>query len=268
METSRLKNIIILTLALTNLFLLVSLARRVSAGYTARQRTEEYLVELFADNGVTLDRDAVSAKQPPSVLSLTRSTGEDQNFAAFLLGDDLSAQDEGGGIYTYQSDVGQAQFRSGGSFEVTAQIRQEDMEAYLHRLCKTFGYGNLTLSLKDGSGTAKAVQYCGGLPVANATVTFTVRDGVLSFIAGAHLPDTGIPMTGSGTPLSAVTALTVFLEARRTSGAVLSKVTDVSLCYELQSTAATPMTLTPAWVIETDTVNYYVNCMTGAVTHD
>jgi len=268
METSRLKNIIILTLALTNLFLLVSLARRVSAGYTARQRTEEYLVELFADNGVTLDRDAVSVKQPPSVLSLTRSTKEEQNLAAFLLGDDLSAQDEGGGIYTYRSDAGQAQFRSGGSFEVTSKISHEDMEAYLHRFCKTFGYGGLTLSLRDGSGTAKAVQYCGGLPVVNATVAFTVRDGVLIFIAGTHLPDTGTPVSGGGTPLSAVTALTVFLEARRTSGAVLSRVTDASLCYELQSTAATPMTLTPAWRIETDTVKYYVNCLTSAVTHD
>ena len=39
----------------------------------------------------------------------------------------------------------------------------------------------------------------------------------------------------------------------------------MSLCYELQSSAAAPMSLTPVWHIVTDTVGYYVNCATGAV---
>ena len=66
--------------------------------------------------------------------------------------------------------------------------------------------------------------------------------------------------------MSAVTALTKFLNARRDSGAVVSAVTEVYLCYELQSTAAAPMSLVPAWCVVTDTGNYYVNCLTEAVT--
>ena len=46
---------------------------------------------------------------------------------------------------------------------------------------------------------------------------------------------------------------------------MVTAVTDLYLCYELQSTTATPMALVPAWCIVTDTSNYYVNCYTGSV---
>ena len=49
------------------------------------------------------------------------------------------------------------------------------------------------------------------------------------------------------------------------SGAVVTAVTDLYICYELQSTTATPMALVPAWCVSTDTADYYVNCYTGAV---
>ena len=48
MESSRLKNIIILILVLMDLFLLGSLASRRTAELSARRRGEEQLVELFA----------------------------------------------------------------------------------------------------------------------------------------------------------------------------------------------------------------------------
>ncbi|MBD5148264.1 MAG: hypothetical protein HDT19_05740, partial [Oscillibacter sp.] len=44
--------------------------------------------------------------------------------------------------------------------------------------------------------------------------------------------------------------------------------TGMSLCYEFQSTAASPMALVPSWCLTTDTVNYYVNCFTGAVSQE
>lgn len=268
METFRLKNIIILILALVNVFLLSSLALRKSSEYAADRRAGEELQQLFEKDGVSLDSALLPSDQPPAGRTLTRSTEQDQSLAAFLLGSGLTVSDEGGGIYAYRSDFGLAQFRSGGSFDVIGKIPQEDLEAFLRRFCKAYGYGDLTVSLKDGSGTAKAVQYCDGLPVVNGTVTFTAEDGVLLSVSGTHIPDTYSAAPDSGTPLSDVAALTAFLKARRDTGAVVSAVTAVSLCYELQSTTSAPMTLVPAWRIGTDTVNYYVNCFTSAVTHD
>ena len=52
---------------------------------------------------------------------------------------------------------------------------------------------------------------------------------------------------------------------RRESAAVASTVTEVRLCYELQ-TAGASLSLAPAWRIVTDAGDYYVNCFTGAVT--
>ena len=49
------------------------------------------------------------------------------------------------------------------------------------------------------------------------------------------------------------------------AGAVVTSVTDMYLCYELQSTSTAPMVLAPAWCVVTDTAKYYVNCFTGAV---
>ena len=82
-------------------------------------------------------------------------------------------------------------------------------------------------------------------------------------VSGTHLPQAGQTAGGNGA-LSALGALNAFLSTVQ-SGAVVTAVTDLYLCYELQSTTATPMALVPAWCIVTDTSDYYVNCSTGSV---
>ena len=78
-------------------------------------------------------------------------------------------------------------------------------------------------------------------------------------------PQQGAQGASSGEePLSALSALAAFLNTIR-EGAVGTAVTDLYLCFELQSTTTALMTLAPAWCIVTDTASYYVNCITGAV---
>ena len=60
MERSRLKNVIILILALVNLFLLASLFMRKSAEVSSRQRTTEQLVTLFSADNIQLNPLLVS----------------------------------------------------------------------------------------------------------------------------------------------------------------------------------------------------------------
>ena len=116
MQSSRLKNIIILILALVNLFLLASLFSRFSARRESREQTTTQLTELFAANGMTLSPDAVSFQPPPTGGTLARDTAQDRQMASLLLGDGLSYSDQGGGIWSYDSPDGAAVFRSGGSF--------------------------------------------------------------------------------------------------------------------------------------------------------
>ena len=55
MERYRLKNIIILILALLNAFLLAALSIRGSGARTARRTQQQELVALFAADGMELD---------------------------------------------------------------------------------------------------------------------------------------------------------------------------------------------------------------------
>ena len=117
----------------------------------------------------------------------------------------------------------------------------------------------------DGSGTITALREYGGLTVANCAVTFLLEEDAVVSARGTLLPETSAESSGGPELLSAQAALTAFLAMRRETGAVASSITEMSLCYELQSSAAAPMSLTPVWHILTDTVGYYVNCATGAV---
>ena len=265
MDRSLLKNIIIIILVLVNGFLLASLFMRQTSAVQFRQQTEEQLTELFAADGMTLDKAAFSQKTPPSVFTLTRNLQLERDVAAFLLGNSLIQEDQGGGTYTYTGDSGVARFRSNGSFEVAGSLSSGNAEALCRSFCKSFSYDSLTFCLDEtATGTATAVCFCNDLPVFNCTVTFTIHHGELRTVSGILLSQEGSSTVSDVTPLSATAALTTFQNVRREIGAVVSSVTEASLCYELQSSSA--LTLTPSWCIVTDTKSYYVNCITGAVT--
>lgn len=269
MESSRLKNIIIMILLLVNIFLLASLASRKMSHEAADRHAAQQLTELFASAGVTLDPEVLSTKSVPPTLSLTRSEEEDREIAVFFLGDALIQSDDAGDSHAYDSSFGAGSgvFRSNGSFDlvISSQSRQTP-EELCDDFCRQFDYEVTGTTLEDGSGTITVTQTYSGYPVSDCTVTFFFEQGNLQTVSGTHLPDTHVEIAGSE-PLSASAALTRFLEARRESGAVFSSVTEMYPCYDLQSTASAPMTLVPAWCIVTDTVDYYVNCATGSVTH-
>jgi len=104
------------------------------------------------------------------------------------------------------------------------------------------------------------------LLVVNAAITFHIADGVVTAVRGTLLPQLSAGEDTSS--MTAVTALTRFLEDCRTTGEVVSAVTDITLCYELQSTASSPMTLSPAWHITAENGDFFVSCATGKVTHN
>ena len=268
MQSARLKNIIIIILALVNLFLVGSLASRQRAQQDAQNRLQEQLVALFAADAVTLPADVISFQQPPAGGTLVRDVELDRVMAGYLLGENLTYSDQGGGIYAYDSDHGAAMFRSNGSFDATVHT-DGDANAtaiFCEELCAKFHYENLVIDQTSPDVfSGSAIRSFNGYPVNNCAILFSLENGVLS-ISGTFLPDS-LAVSGSAVvPLSATSALTAFLNARRESGAVVSAVEGMYPCYELQSTAASAMTLTPSWCITTDSGAYYVNCYSGVVT--
>ena len=265
METHRLKNIIILTLLLVNAFLLGTLGMRQAQQSAAQRQAREELIKLFAAEGVALSPSAVSFDPPPSSLTLERDPAAEKAAAAAFLGSKLTTADGGGGILAYTSESGRAVFRASGAFEVVGELGENPAELG-RQFCRNYDCELPDAWFDDsGSGAVTVRQLCRGYPVEDCTVTFLAEEGVLRSVSGTFLPPDSTALQTEGL-LTASTALTAFLEARRTSGAVVGAVTGLFPCYELQSTALA-LTLTPLWSVDTDTVDYYVNCATGAVTH-
>lgn len=262
MDRSKLKTVIILILTAVNLFLLGTIGWRLAEERSARERTAAELVQRFAAMDVTLSA-ALPEGTTPAGQTLARSVDNDAAMAKALLGEDARSEDLGGGIWRYTSAAGQGVFRAGGSFEVSGRLGS-DPEALCKELCRQFGYKELQLNMDAGEGSAR--QYFGSLPVLGGEITFQAEGGVLTAVRGTLLPQLSAE-TEDVSSITAVTALTLFLEDCRAVGTVVSEVTEVVPCYELQSTAASPMTLSPAWRITADTGEFTVSCATGKVTH-
>ena len=262
-----LKNIIIIILLLTNAFLLGVLSMRQTSENASHRQTGEQLVELFAADGMTLRAEDIPSKAAPAGQSLTRDMDREREVAAFFLGKNPVRADQGGDLYSYTgASGGAAQFRSGGSFDIACALSGADGAELVRDFCREFSYSDPAFVLDDGgSGTATAICRYGKLTVANCTVTFTLDRGTLMAVSGTLLPKKGTDLSFEQEPLSAAAALTAFQKMRRERQTAVSSITEIFPCYESQSAAST-MSLVPAWCIVTDTGSYYVNCISGVVT--
>lgn len=265
MERSRLKNILICILILVNLMMLIALASIHIQQRSAKRRLTAQLTSMFQTNGIVLSASGVPQDLPPAGGALLRSTEEERAMSTLLLGKSLRKENAGGGIYNYSSANGTATFRSGGSFDITGKLSGRHPEKLCRDFCRTYGYENLKLSVKNGSGQGKATQYCNGYRIVNCTVSFLIEGGRLISVSGTHVPCSEARLSGAVPHMTAATALTRFLEAHRQSGTVVSKIRRVFPCYRLRSSVSVPLTLSPVWRIITDTGNYDVNCATGTV---
>lgn len=265
MQSARLKNIIILILVLLNLFLLGSLLSRQAARLESRHQTAAQLSALFEANNITLSEDAVTFVAPPGSITLNRDVEQERQMASFLLGKGMSHSSQSGVIYSYESSAGAAVFSSGGAFDAAILLQEDpNVERLCRKFCSQFQYEDLTIDADDPF-SATAVRSFDGYPVSNCTVSFSVQGSVLT-VSGTFLPSVSSGASSGSDLLSAVSALTAFLNTHLESGAVVSQITAITACYQAQSASASSTTLIPTWLIDTDFGSYYVNCETGAVT--
>ena len=266
MDRYRLKNIIILILALVNLFLLGSLAKLHTAERMRHRSAVEQMSALFASDGILLEADIIPQDPPPGGKILSRSMELERESASLLLGGELQLLDQGGGIYTYSGPSGSALFRSNGSFEASGHMGQKDPVGFCKAFCRKFGYGEPRFLLdEEGRGIAQATRLWDTLPVFNCTLNFTLDGESITAVSGTLLPEEATELSLDQEPLSALAALSAFQTLRKETGAVVSSIDEISLCYELQSSTALPLGLTPVWCIHSNTAKYYVNAITGAV---
>ena len=261
MKTSRIKNIIIVILALVNAFLLVLLLSRQNQQRSSYERSVEQLSLLLAKNGIAFDPSLLPGKASLPAAELTHDGAAEAAFARALLGGDAAVRSVSGGGSVYESEFGSLQFRANGTVDGKVSRPAEDLPELLRGTLSDFGY-RLDAAASGDTGTVSAVREAEGVKIFNAPLTFTLESGVLTSVSGSFL--SSVTLASSAIDADAVSALVRFLDYRNSNGLVCTEITSVECGYLLQSSAASAA-LVPAWHITTDVSEYYVNSATGEI---
>jgi len=269
LNTARLKSIVIIILLLANAFLLVLLLSQRAEENAAHGRSFDQLIELYAANGIALDRGLLENFSAELLdVQPARDLDAEQAFAAGVIGS-VSSIDSGGGIYRYYSadgmNSGVCLIRSSGALEATLNRAVDDPDRFCSDLCIPYGYRIFEILTSGADTTITAYCLLGELEVYNGSLTFSFSSGTLTSVTGTLLPPIDTADVGTAS-LDAVTALVRFLDYRNASGAVCTEIMDIRGGYLLQSTTAAPQRLVPVLRVATDVYDYYVNIETGEVT--
>lgn len=259
MEWSKLKNIILLILLITNLFLLFLVGYRSwnTARYETGARSDALTV--LAKNGIEMDKEALPRDALLSTASVSRDREREAELVAPLLGT-VSEQSLGGGQFLYSGEKGQVYFRSRGEFAVSlepgAYPLSGSMADHARDVLSRMGFNGMAASVEGTAeeGSVLLIQLWEGAPVLNCSVKAVYQNGSLVSASGTRLA--GTPDVTGTAELSAVTGLLRFLELFTDTGDVCNRVNVMRGGYLLSTGPSDPATLTPVWYFETDTGAY------------
>ena len=267
MPWTKLKNIILLILALANLFLLTMVASQEFQAQRAREETWQGTVGFLARRGVQVDESILPRTVDLLPQTAQRDVEGERAAAQALLGDEVTMEALGGEVYRYFNDSGSIQFHSYGAFSAqlepvafpvgggTAQAAQEALAAI----------GFQAELLEEGEGTLVFRQTWEGVPLFNQEVTVTCSEEGLTALESGHRLVGEPRVDSSRQTISASTALVSFLNGVSALGDVCSRMDVIQPGYAVTPALSGGMTLTPVWRVTTDTGAYQLDMVTGQV---
>lgn len=264
MEWSKLKNIILLILLTTNLFLLLLVGYRSWSTARYESGARSAALTLLAKNGIGMDKEALPRDILLSPASVSRDRSRETEQLSPLLGA-VTEQALGGGHFLYSGEKGQVYLRGRGEFSAAldsgAYPLSGGMADHAREVLSLMGFEGRAddVSGTPEEGVVTLIQLWEGAPVLNCTVQAIYRNGSLVAISGTQL--SGPPVVTGSTQLSAVTGLLRFLELFSDTGDVCSRVSVMRAGYLLSTGPSDPASLTPVWYFETDTGAYYLDVL-------
>ncbi|MBR4098929.1 MAG: hypothetical protein IKK44_02945 [Clostridium sp.] len=273
MEWSKVKNIILVILAVTNVVLLSFVIHREIRDRSQQQQARADAILFLAGNGVSVDDSVIPQSIDLPMGQANRDLDEEWRLAAALLGEDVIVQSRGGEVYRYYSDVGWVQFHSDGAFqgefaEGSFLLGDKDMAEHAAACLTRLGFtGQVMDSLSQGNdrGTVTLRQLWGTSPVFNLQATVEYEAGSLVRIAaGRRLFGQPVELSGSQ-QISVATALVRFMTGLDQMGDVCSRIDSIIPGYVSVASLTGTMTLTPVWYINTDTGGYQLDVTSGVL---
>ena len=271
MSGRRIKNLILLILALAVCFLLLA----VVPGKLSAQREESALhrglTELLASYGVSIDPALLTPGETLYAIELGEA---DASAAAEALLGEAAEADSSSTRYEilYSADSGSVSFSRSGALhaELSAAVGGRSYEQDMQRRLRGMGYTvwqtQPAVRQADGVYALGVEQALLGMPVFGGTLTFTYQDGALRAADGVFYPESGsIARVSEEACISCADALTQILASRDALGWVGSKITGMQQGYLHSETATAALRFTPVWRVETDTAVFYVNGITREV---
>ena len=273
MEWSKLKNIVLLVLLLTNGFLLFFVADREEKSRAQEERTRREAVEFLAQNGIEVSQELVPETMALRPQTAGRDREEENRLAAALLGEETVCQALGGEVYRYLSALGTLQFHRDGAFSgefaQEAFLQGEGQTPAQHALSVLSGLGFDGEVVAEETGEDAALvtvrQSWQGIPLLNLQVTCVYRSGALVELRGGRRL-VGQPTPSGEEAMDVPTALVCFYNGLNALGDVCSQIHTITQGYLASGSLAGAMTLSPAWAITTDTGAYQLNLTAGTLT--
>lgn len=274
MEWSKIKNIIILLLLLVNGFLLVLVGMRQGQSQRYQSSALTQALQVLEGNGIQVQQQALADARGRSAWSVGREVSREQALAAALLGEEVSVENQGGGVYRYQGQRGWVTLRAGGAVSLTtaqdSRWTTQDPLRHAQGLLEEMGLEGevLEAGIVQGTGTVCLRQLWQGAPLFSCRLVFTYDQGrLLSMEGSLTAADPAQGEQEPGESLTLPTALLRFLDGILSSGDVCSQIQSMQPGYRVTDQSFSgSVTLHPVWLVTSNTGQYYLDGLTGALT--
>lgn len=271
MEWSKLKNIIILILLTANLFLLAmaGIQQRDSVQY--QEQAVADALAVLERNGIRVVGAVIPDRMPLRSMTVQRDRELEDTLAQALLGD-CTRTDLGGGRYSYESTVGNAEFRSNGNFSIAfpngLALADDVTDETAHALsvAAKIGLSGTVAEQTDSADGTSVVLYqtWEGIPIYSCQITLQYRENRLYSVSGQRLMGQPQSTNSEETLLSIPTVLIRSLNGINDLGDICSEITELTPGYQM-SNPAEGTRMEPVWYIGTDTGAYQLNAITGVL---
>lgn len=268
MPWSKMKNIILVILAVTNLALLALVGGRAIQGRRMLSQAREQSIQFLRNRGVEVDESIIPQSMDLLPQTVERDLEGEARSAAGLLGSPVSAESRGGEVYRYFNENGSIQFHNDGT--LSAQLEEGafpvdgDRAAGCAALMAKMGFQGTILGASGDEFTFR--QTWKGIPLFTQQVTLVCRgESVSAISAGRQI--VGSPQVDTAREtVTVATALIDFFNGVGALGDVCNRIDAIEPGYTAAAALSGSILLTPVWRVTTDTGAYQLDAVTGVVT--
>lgn len=268
MPWSKMKNIILVILAATNLALLILVGGRAIQGSRLLSQAREDSIQFLRSRGIEMDESVIPQSMDLRPQIVERDLASEERAASILLDGPVSVQARGGEVYRYFNEKGSVQFHSDGT--VSAQLEKgalslgEDRPAGCLALMERMGLQGVIL--KEEKDRLIFQQTWKGSPLFTQQMTLMCQDGDLVAITSGRQMMGKPQEDAARETISVATALINFFNGVGTLGDVCNRIDAIEPGYSVSVSLSGPAILTPVWRVTTDTGAYQLDTVTGGVT--